>query len=625
MSNFSYWNETVDNSTPENLGFSKSYDLYQNMEGAFSRRAYDVHRGTYNADVERMPQDAYNVIRKFMEKSAAMKLADTAYDKQAVAGDLARACASIPAETPELAEKLLRTSSELFSSRGGASKGIAHYELECFNKLATFTGDKKVAEAYVDATAKSFANLDYEPHSALPALEKYKGILQDHPEMSDKIFDTVSAFNDRIEYSSEESKRAIYDIMNMVAKNGRGNEQTQTKANEYVNAHEAPTTSTENTLSGAVLRDLADVADGKKDLDSTVASITSDGKFSEQLKKFYHGFNRFAEVLKKNVKEEYKIAKRDNDMHHNYDMSSVVSTKTPDGKTAYMGLKEKEHGFSELLNNMGRDLKDLGGLVTGDMSVSEYNKKKLRDLHDGIRSSGQPIRAADAGVRGFVKGFKRTLDELRGTKTAPTPTVQAQENIPHQKMTVAQMRGLAPVQNPTPSASKVNTNVYSRLDEGQFMASVGKAYDLLANLEKGQCLEADRNAYYKGVMEPLMAEMAKRYPDIASAEKGSAFSGKAADYEAKMFAVMSQKSDHQDDVMRFAQWRNGKDFTMQMGNKSYSEKPFENNARYPGYDSKSATDVSLVNSNINDVRAPRVMSASEFALEKAKVAKLTIR
>lgn len=213
----------------EYLGFGDSYNLLGQISSTFDA-SYPSSRGLENADTKNLPEQAYDLVKKFMDKAEALKGSET-YDKQVISSDLARACAAIPVETPEMAEKLLQTTHELFSMKSG--NAVSAFELETFAKQGRFLGDKKVAAAYVDATSDSFSKLDTPYDSALPALEKYKGIVQDHPEMSEKIFETVSAlkekFPDNPYYGS-----CCDEIMRCISSHEKVNNNLKDKAKAFV-------------------------------------------------------------------------------------------------------------------------------------------------------------------------------------------------------------------------------------------------------------------------------------------------------------------------------------------------------------------------------------------------------
>ena len=172
-------------------------DVAQAMGKHFYGR--DMHRGPHNSEELREPEKAYNVILKFMDKCNIKSMDDqdrSCYGKAAVSTYLAKACAEIPVETPEMAAKLIKTTSELFEMRRDLNN--AQFQLDTFAKQGKYLGDKKVAEAYLDATSKSFSKLSgYEVNIGKPALEKYKSIVADHPEMAAKVLDTVSMLQDR--------------------------------------------------------------------------------------------------------------------------------------------------------------------------------------------------------------------------------------------------------------------------------------------------------------------------------------------------------------------------------------------------------------------------------------------
>ena len=139
-------------------------------------------------------EKAYNLIRSFMDRCTTLKGSEN-YDKQVISSDLARACAAIPVESPEMAAKLIKTTSDLFEMRSDGA--TAQFQLDTFAKQGKFLEDKKVAATYLDATSKSFSKLDTPYDSCISALSKYESIITNHPEMAPQIVGVVSTLQDK--------------------------------------------------------------------------------------------------------------------------------------------------------------------------------------------------------------------------------------------------------------------------------------------------------------------------------------------------------------------------------------------------------------------------------------------
>ena len=147
-----------------------------------------------------------------MDKCETLKGPEN-YDKQFISSNLATACSLIPVESPEMASKLIKTTSELFEMRSDGA--IAQFQLDTFAKQGKFLEDKKVAQAYVDATSKSFSKLDTPYDSCISALQKYKNIVINHPEMAPKVSDTISILQDKFPNNSY-YKDCTDDILRVV-------------------------------------------------------------------------------------------------------------------------------------------------------------------------------------------------------------------------------------------------------------------------------------------------------------------------------------------------------------------------------------------------------------------------
>jgi len=291
MSNFSDINNTINNS--EHLGYGLSSQIANIFSYSFAERENNTNRGLRNKDSEMMPEDAYNVICNFMDKCEAIKGPEN-YDKQAISSDLARACASIPVESPEMAAKLIKTTSDLFEMRSDGA--IAQFQLDTFAKQGKYLGDKKVAEAYLDATSKSFSKLDTPYDSCVSALEKYKSIVADHPEMAAKVLGTVSMLQDRFA-DNPYYKEATNDILKAIADNPRIDTNTRNSSKDRLPNLETPQPVAHNGLQMARTEHQSNQSENKTTTRPSVKDKAKD--FIKTSKSYAGGKNLFSKLKEK--------------------------------------------------------------------------------------------------------------------------------------------------------------------------------------------------------------------------------------------------------------------------------------------------------------------------------------
>ena len=278
MSNFSDINNTINNS--EHLGYGLSSQIANSFSYSFAERENNTNRGFRNKDAEMMPEDAYNVICNFIDKCEALKGPEN-YDKQAISSDLARACATIPVESPEMAAKLIKTTSELFEMRSDGA--IAQFQLDTFAKQGKYLGDKKVAETYLEATSKSFSKLDTPYDSCISALEKYKGIVADHPEMAAKVLDTVSMLQDRF-VDNPYYKEVTNDILKAIADNPKIDINTRNSSKDRLPNLETSHNGLQMAKTEPQIKKRASIKDKAKDFIKTSKSYAGGKNLFSKLK-----------------------------------------------------------------------------------------------------------------------------------------------------------------------------------------------------------------------------------------------------------------------------------------------------------------------------------------------------
>ena len=225
MTNFEETIKNLENS--EDLSFRDSANLAEIITSA-SLSYRDNRKYHQNSQNDLTPENAYALVRKFMQKAQALHGPENYY-KQAISSDLARACANIPVETPEMAAQLMRTTSELFEMRTEGQN--PQFQLETFAKQGRFLGNRNNAQAYLDVTQKAFAKLDTPYDSCIPALEKYKGIVADHPEMANGVLNTVKGLQAKFP-DNPYYKDCINNILHSIEANPNVNSETRKAARE---------------------------------------------------------------------------------------------------------------------------------------------------------------------------------------------------------------------------------------------------------------------------------------------------------------------------------------------------------------------------------------------------------
>ena len=286
MSSFEEWNKVLDET--EALGFGLSMNL--------------------KSDAKQMT-DAQNLalVHKFQENWG--KIYGNAglskdYNEGAIAADLAKICAEIKPETPEMAVDLLNTTKDLFAHN--ESEGMCAFELESFTNQVRYLGDLKVAEAFVDATAQSFAKMQNAWDKGLPALEKYKEIATNHPELSEKILDTMLNLKEKVA-DSEDYKKSINEVLKNISLNDKVKQDVRENASQNTfDVEQKQSEQKEKTESNEKTND------NKKDEKQT---------FWDKVK------TKFNDVFKKNKQESKKESKSSGDKAKNSRMAELINSK----------------------------------------------------------------------------------------------------------------------------------------------------------------------------------------------------------------------------------------------------------------------------------------------------------
>lgn len=359
-----------------------------------------------------------------------------------------------------------------------------------------------------------------------------------------------------------------------------------------------------------MLRQLADVAEGKKDLNEVINSITSN---LEERNKLKNGFDKFKEVvsdLKKNVKEQIKDEIRKNDLQAKYETDAAMEVKDSQGNTiGYIGLKSKQKKawIDKMKEDMATSLHNSADLLTNKKTFKEVQREQWSKIHQDNIETSTVYRHASGITTGIYKGVKKTIEELRGIKNR---------------------KQSSKVQSPA--------NKYAQLDETQFRVSLGAAYDNFARLEHFNVADDVKNEVLQEI-NLVLEEAKKRYPDAKQENtQGTYFKDKdVAGMEQQLMPYMREvaKSDFAfaQEVNRFEAWRNGNDAAITAGALTVKEMPFENAARWGNVDkifniSKATEGDQALNYFFNPYESgKKVMSQKDLAIAKAQAEKLVIR
>ncbi len=345
---------------------------------------------------------------------------------------------------------------------------------------------------------------------------------------------------------------------------------------------------------------LGDVAAGKISLKEACKHLADKDK--DRAKRLLETTKQAFTIIKSSIKER----KQELDMQAQYDMSSAVKINI-NGNTSYMGVKpkQKKSWAKQMLENLGRTLKTTGSVLTGEKTIKQATKEEAQAIQESLSNSSNVYRGFRATAE-TISGFTKNIKELRGLETS---------------------KG---------GPSKKETNPYDRLEPNQFDVAMHTAYANIVRMEHfGQSMSDAEKDKALAEINRLMESAQKRFPDSKSEIKGNYFTNpKLQDAEAQLLAYMKSSEakygkSANDDMMKYDAWRQGKDFEMPMGNKTLSEKPYNNIELYVASSTKNQGYRDFYNAK-DHLRNPleagqRVMSAKDIAMEKAKLEKLTIR
>ncbi len=369
-----------------------------------------------------------------------------------------------------------------------------------------------------------------------------------------------------------------------------------------------------STLTADILRQLADVAEGKKNFNDVIKSVTTNDSEIAKIKNEFDTFRGIISTLKSNIKESVKDEIRTNDLNAKYETSSAMEVKDSEGNTiGHIGLKtkQKKSWWEKVKENMATSFQNRADLLTGKKTLKQVMHEDATRLKSNMMETSVVFRKSASVADGMHKGFQKTIAELRGIEQQRARTsIKARNEMLKEKI----------------NAGK--TAKYASLDDGQFAVALGAAYDNFARLEHFNTPDNIKTEVL-GEIGLVLQEAQKRFPNAASeATKGSYYKDQnVANMEQQLMPYMREAAKSnpllRDDVHRYESWRNNADATVMTGALTLKEMPFENFARYGNPDKSFTPDINHFNNPYD--KGSNVLSQKQLLTEKAKVAKLNIR
>ena len=370
------------------------------------------------------------------------------------------------------------------------------------------------------------------------------------------------------------------------------------------------------TLTAEVLRQLADVAEGKKTLNDVLSSLTNIDEEKKKIKDSFDSFKNVISTLRKNVKESVKDEIRTNDLRAKYDVSSAMEVKDKDGNTiGYTGLrtKQKKSWWEKVKENMATSFQNGADLLTGKKTLKQVINEDASRLKENMMENSVVFRKAASVSDGINKGLNRTIAELRGT-AKPKPTFIQETN-----------RRVSERINATSS------NKYASLDDGQFAVALGAAYDNFARLEHFNTPDDVKNEVL-GEINLVLEEAKKRFPNATpEPNKGSYYKDQdVANTEQQLMPYMREAAKGnmllKEDVKRYESWRNGQDATITDTPALHlTEKPFENFARYGNPDQTIPWTAEIRNFKNPYESGSKTLSQKQMLEAKQRLSNLNIK
>ena len=290
-------------------------------------------------------------------------------------------------------------------------------------------------------------------------------------------------------------------------------------------------------------------------------------KDRERLHKLYDAAKVFTQTLSSNIKDKIK----------------GNEANVPQVKRSFM-MKQRD-AFASYFE-------DLSKIKYKDVVRNEFKR-----THNNLKGDYKLYRQADGVRRGII-------ETLRGLKKPKAPT-----------------------------------NPYESLNPEQFQAAMRQAYVNAVRLDHfNPIMIKGEKEKVLGEIQKVVEAAAKRFPDVKSADKGAYFKDpQIASAEGNLFAYLkadaqnSKDNVFKEETARYEAWRQGKNYEMPMGGKTYSERPFENIDVYghshkviENYDKNvQVADAECFTHPLKTAR--NVMTSDQLAAEIAKVRALNIR
>ena len=175
----------------------------------------------------------------------------------------------------------------------------------------------------------------------------------------------------------------------------------------------------QQSLLSTLLRNLADVADGKLTLDEAIRQTTIDSKEIKLIKTHYNNLSQIVSSLKQNIKKEIKNAQLTNEFEQNYETKSALSIHDDKGNiTGFVGAtqKKKQSLWGKIKNRFSRSLRQHADFIDGKMSLKEFATTPLKNLHQDYMEDFSSYRQTSGIIQGINRGIKQSITELRGTQ-----------------------------------------------------------------------------------------------------------------------------------------------------------------------------------------------------------------
>ncbi len=357
----------------------------------------------------------------------------------------------------------------------------------------------------------------------------------------------------------------------------------------------------QQSLLSTILRNLADVADGKLTLDEAIKQTTNDAKEIKQIKTHYNNLSQIVSSLKKNTKKEIKNALLTNEFEHKYETKSALSIRDDEGNiTSFIGgtPKKKQSFWNKIKSRFARSLRQNADFIDGKISIKEFAQTPYKNLHQDYMEDFASYRKATGIIRGINKGIKQSIAELRGTTTPQGHT-----------------------QSPT-------INPYTNLDQSQLNVALGTAYENIVRIQHNGTRSDQDKTEILNDFQQLISAADKYYPRTQTTSIGSYFTDKeVAATESQLFSLLKEASKTDSliaqDVNKYEMWRDNKNFEIKSPTMNLTEYPYHNSARYSHQDSSNFHTIHTLKSPLK--AGQNTMSAQALKQAKLQISKISVR